>query len=166
VQARDSNGEPLDAAAGRISLENGSMIDGCEIEAGAGRCAPLAPGNYRFHLLSEDRPQAATCFAIRSGEETALELVVPEGFGRAFEFTHPDDGWDLRLDLTWLSGQGRLLCRDRVQWSHSRPLLTRRAFVPGDYILQAVSHAGLFAEARFQVRADDPAPRPILLELQ
>ena len=166
IRVRRSNGPVLDGGMGRVSLDNGLMISDCEISQGEGRCAPLAPGSYRFHLVSAELPQSPTRFEIRAGEESLVDLDLGEGFVRGFEFTHPNDGWDLRLDLSWLDGQGRLLCRDRVQWSHANPLCTRQAFAPGSYILRAVSHAGRSAEARFQIMSAEPAPAPILLELR
>jgi hypothetical protein len=69
----------------------------------------------------------------------------------AFTFAHPDDGWDLRLDLQWCTAAGELLCRDQVQWSHRAPFAVKQALAEGSYLLRAVSHAGRRAEAPFSV---------------
>jgi hypothetical protein len=94
---------------------------------------------------------------------------LPLRFGavaaRSFTFSHPDDGWDLRLELRWLDAQDRLLCVDRVQWPHERGFALQQAFAPGTYRLHALAHSRRIARVEFEA-APGPEAVPVHVELR
>lgn len=134
---------------------------------GAAGPAPLAlpPGAYALHLRGDGLPLAPTRFDVVSERTTDVDVVVQEAHPRTFRVRHADDGWDLRLDLEWCAADGSFLARDRVQWSHDRPLVTTRSFASGAYRLRMRSHAGRHAEVRFEVPAPADAA-PVLIDLE
>jgi len=152
-----------DGTSIRVSTASGAFVRA--LESGAPGPLSLPPDDYRLHLDGDGAPLAATAFRVDAERTTDVEVTIGPAFPRRFEFRHPDDGWDLRLDLEWCDADGVVLARDRMQCSHDDPITLSRSFSEGEVRLRARSQTGARAEVRFRIPAPEDAP-PILIELE
>jgi hypothetical protein len=142
------------------------VCDEIAIENGEGRSAAQPAGEYRLVFSGPTLPLTPTDVSIHAAQEALVDVRVEQGALCRLRFLHPDDGWDLRLDLTWLDGSGRMLGRDRLQLVRGRAYVFEQRLAPGRYRLEARAHSGRSAAVELAVDSGDMAPIPVDVSLR
>jgi hypothetical protein len=102
---------------------------------------------------------------IKAGEETRLEVTIPQGVKRAVRFAPLSEPTPTQLTMRWRGASGQVVSEMAFTWDKAEMPGRDMWFAPGSWELEVVAGSGRSAKTTVVIPDLTPTAEEILLRL-